>query len=299
MKQGKQPATAYRKLIISMVLFGTIGVFVRGIPLPSSMIALMRSVIGMCFLLVIILFRKRPVDLTAVRKNLFWLLISGVFLGCNWILLFDSYRYTSIAVSTLCYYMAPILVILLSPLLLKERLTVRKILCIVIALAGMIFISGVPENQPLQQGEGRGVLLGLGAAVLYAGIMLINQKMGPIDAFDKTVIQLGISAIILLPYCLLTVQADISDFSIPVVGLILLVGTVHTGLTYCLYFGSMGALPGQTVAILSYIDPVVAVLCSVLILHEPMQPTEAIGTVLVLGAAVISELPARSKGVTK
>ena len=91
----------------------------------------------------------------------------------------------------------------------------------------------------------------------------------------------------------------ISDFSLPVIGRILLVGIVHTGLTYCLYFGSMGALPGQTVAILSYIDPVVAVLCSVLILREPMQVTETIGTVLVLGAAVISELPARSKGVTK
>lgn len=299
MEITKQGTAAYWKLIVSMVLFGTIGIFVRGIPLPSSMIALMRSVIGMCFLLIIIAFRKQPIQFKAIKNDLLCLILSGMFLGVNWILLFDSYRYTSVATSTLCYYMAPILVILLSPVLLKEKLTLRKVICVGAALLGMVFISGVLENQPLRPGEGSGILLGLGAAVLYACIMLINQKMGPIDAFDKTVIQLGISAIVLLPYCLLTARADVSSASPIVIGQILLVGVVHTGLTYSLYFGAMGALPGQTVAILSYIDPVVAVLCSVLILHESMDATEVMGTVLIIGAAVISELPARSKGEIK
>lgn len=280
-----------------MFLFGTIGVFVRHIPLPSSLIALARGIIGMLFLLAVTLLRRSAIDWKAVRKNLLWLVLSGACLGFNWILLFESYQYTSVAVSTLCYYMAPILIILASPLVLRETLTAKKILCIVIALFGMVCISGVLQSGIPSAAELKGILLGLAAAVLYACVVLLNKQIHGLSAYDKTILQLGISSVTLLPYCALTVPFSSLSMTLPVFGLLLLVGIVHTGLTYFLYFGSIEHIGAQTVAIISYVDPVVAVLASVLILREPITLIEGLGALLILGAALCSEItpPAKRK----
>lgn len=278
------------RMTAAMFIFGTIGLFVRWIPLPSSVIALARGSIGMVFLLMVMAMKKERISKDAVRKNLFWLLVSGLLLGFNWILLFESYRYTSVAVGTLCYYMAPILIILASPLVLHERLTLRKILCVLAALLGMVCISDILAEGIPSAGELKGIFLGLAAAVLYAAIVLCNKRIHGISAYDKTVFQLGISALTMLPYCLLTVDFGAYALETRSILMLLLVGIVHTGVTYYLYFGSMEFLPAQSVAVISYVDPVVAVLSSVLILHEPMQLTEGIGAVLILGAAAASEL---------
>lgn len=291
---NKQRAS-FIKLTGSMAIFGTIGLFVRYIPLQSSMIALARGIIGTIFLLLVMLSQKKSVSKAAVRKNLLWLCLSGGCLGFNWILLFESYRYTSVAVSTLCYYMAPIIVVLVSPLILKERLTPKKLLCVVAALCGMVCISGVLQAGIPRGGELKGILLGLSAAVLYAAIVLLNKQIGDISAYDKTVLQLGISAVVLLPYCIFTYQSSTAAMEPMAVIMLLVVGIVHTGVTYYLYFGSMDHLSGQSVAVLSYIDPVVAVVISATILKETMNPVTFLGALLILGAALVSELPSKEK----
>ena len=273
------PKKAKLQLIAAMFIFGTIGLFVRWIPLPSSVIALARGVIGMLFLLLVMAAKKIPLSKKTIGKNLPWLLLSGVLLGFNWILLFESYRYTSVAISTLCYYMAPILIILASPLVLREKLTVKKLVCVLAALGGMVCISGVLSEGIPAMGE-----------VLYAAIVLANKHIHDISAYEKTIFQLGISVLAMLPYCVLTVSPDDLTFAPNVLWLLLLVGILHTGVTYYLYFGSMEYIPAQSVAVISYIDPVIAVLSSVLILREPMQISEGLGAVLILGAAVASEL---------
>lgn len=283
------------KLITSMCIFGTIGIFVRNIPLPSSIIAFARGLVGMLFLLAVMLIKKEPVSIRDIKKNLLWLILSGAFLGMNWILLFESYRFTSVAVSTLCYYLAPIIVILVSPIVLKEKLTLRKIVCTLVALTGMVFVSGILQNGIPEVSELKGIFFGLGAAVLYACIMLINKKMQGISAYDKTIVQLGISAVVILPYCLLTEDITALPFTAKVILLLFLVGILHTGVTYFLYFGVMGHLNAQTTAIISYIDPVVAVLISVFVLGEGMDIGGILGAVLILGAALVSELEPKKK----
>jgi len=278
------------KLITSMCIFGTIGIFVRYIPLPSSVIAFARGLVGMFFLLAVVFIKKTEISVEDIKRNLLWLILSGTCLGMNWILLFESYRFTSVATSTLCYYLAPIIVILVSPLILKEKLTIRKGICTVVALSGMVLVSGVLQTGMPEINEIKGILFGLGAAVLYACIMLINKKIQDISAYDKTIVQLGISAAVILPYCLLTEDVAALPFSGKVLFMLLFVGILHTGVTYFLYFGSMGHLKGQTVAIISYVDPVVAVLISVFVLREGMDIWGIIGAVLILGAALVSEL---------
>ena len=278
------------KLTLSMVIFGTIGIFRRYIPLPSSLVAMTRGLTGMLFLLLVMLLRRRSMNRAAVRRKLGMLCLSGAAIGVNWILLFEAYNYTSVATATLCYYLAPMFVILASPLVVGERLTAKKLICVLAALLGMVFVSGV-----LEAGGGssdlKGVLLGLGAAVLYASVVLMNKQLGDVPAYDRTIVQLGSSAAVLLPYVLLTEDVGALSFTPGTLALLMVVGVVHTGMAYAMYFGSLMQLKAQTAAILSYIDPVVAVLLSALLLKEHMSLLSGLGAVLVLGAAVISELP--------
>lgn len=283
--------TAKLKMFTSMFIFGTIGLFVRNISLPTSVVAMVRGAIGMMFLLLVVFMQKKEFSWERIFQNLKWLVLSGGFLGFNWILLFEAYRYTTVSTATLCYYMAPILIIMVSPFILKERLTFRKILCVLVALIGMVGISGVIQSGIPSLREGTGILLGLAAAVLYASVVLINKKIQNISVYDKTIVQLGISALLLLPYCLFTVTPERLTFDTKTLVLLLFVGIVHTGVTYFLYFGALEHIPGQSAAIISYIDPVVAVLTSVLVLRETMLITEGIGALLILGAALVSELP--------
>lgn len=284
---------SFVKLTVSMVLFGTIGIFIRNIPLQSSIIALVRGIVGTAFLLAVMALKKKQLSFSLSKMNLLLLCLSGAFIGFNWILLFEAYRYTSVAVATLCYYTAPILVILASPFILKEKVTLKKILCVIAAIAGMALISGILQNGTMGAGQGRGILLGLSAAVLYGSVVIMNKKIYGIDATSRTVMQLGIAAIVLLPYSLATIQPSTTPLTTDAILLLLTVGIAHTGIAYYLYFGSVPALSAQSVAVISYLDPVVAVILSVILLKEPLKWTDFAGALLILSAALISELPGK------
>ena len=285
----KQEQMGKLKIVLSMAIFGTIGLLVRNISLPGSVVALARAAVGALFLLAVVWLRGARTDWQAIRKNLKYLLLSGSALGFNWILLFASYDYTTVAISTLCYYMAPIMIILTAPLVLRERLTIRKILCVVAALFGMVCLSGVLQGSMPKVTELKGILLGLAAAVLYASIVILNKQLRDISAFDRTIFQLGLSAVLVFFYCLLTVDMPALQFDTKTVVLLILGGIIHTGLAYYLYFGSIEQVSGQSAAMISYLDPAIAVLISVFVLGEPMTIFGVLGAVLILGAALLSE----------
>ena len=276
-------------LVTSMTIFATIGIFRKFIFLPSSTVAMARAVIGTVFLAALILIRGKKISLESIKKNALPLVLSGVFLGFNWILLFEAYNYTSVAVATLCYYMAPVILIVISPFVFKEKLTLPKILCVITAVVGMALVSGAFGGAAVGALSTKGIILGLCAAVFYAAIVTCNKKLKDISAFDRTTVQLGLSAIILVPYTFLT--EDFSGYVLQsdTIVMLIIVGVVHTGFAYALYFGCMDKLKTQTVALYSYIDPVGAVLLSTLLLNEPIGHNQILGAVLILGATLISE----------
>ena len=291
-------ASARISLIASMLIFGTIGLLRRSIPLSSGMIAFVRGLIGTLFLLGILALKKQKIAWKSVKQNGWILLLSGVFIGFNWILLFEAYNYTTVATATLCYYMSPVFVILASPIFLKERLTAKKLVCVTVSLAGMLLVSGV-FSEGGAGGDLRGIFFGLGAALLYASVVLLNQKIENLPAYDKTVVQLASATAVMIPYLLFTEDFSAIVLTSDAVLLLLVAGVVHTGIAYTLYFGSMSRLNAQTVAIFGYIDPVAAILLSAVVLKERMEPAAAVGAVLILVSAVISELPKFGSGDKK
>jgi drug/metabolite transporter (DMT)-like permease len=186
--------------------------------------------------------------------------------------------------------MAPIFVMIVSPFLLKEKLTVKKVLCVIVALIGMVFVSGVIDGGIKDVSELKGILFGLGAAALYASVVMMNQKLGKVPTYDKTIMQLGAAAVVLIPYIFLVEDLSAITVTPLILIMLLIVGVVHTGIAYALYFGSMNGLKAQTVALFSYIDPIVAIILSAMFLKEPMTIYSGIGAVLVLGATMISEI---------
>lgn len=281
-----QQTIAKFKLLGAMGIFGTVGVFVRYIPLPSAVIAFFRGVLGMLFLLVLMVFTGKKLCKSAIRKNFVILCLSGIALGCNWILLFEAYRYTSVAVATVCYYLAPMFLLLASPLL-GERLTAKKLLCIAVALVGIVLVSGVLGGNI---SGGLGILFGISAALLYASVVLLNKRLPYLPAYDRTVFQLGLSALAIGIYLLATPPTVVPAMSPVSWVLLIVVGIVHTGIAYVLYFSSIENLNTQTVAIFSYLDPVVAILLSTLIFRESMNFSSILGSLLILGSALYSEL---------
>lgn len=282
-------------IIAAMLIFGSIGLFVRGIDLPSSEIALFRGIIGSTFLLLSMAILKNKFSWKTIRSNLTILLLSGAAIGANWIFLFEAYKYTTISTATLCYYCAPVIVIMLSPLILKEKLSGLKVACVLASLLGMAFVAGVNNLSASGQNNLLGIAFGLTAAALYASVILMNKFLRGLSGIESSSTQLVIASVVLLPYVLLTEKISFSAFTGQTVLLILTVGIIHTGVAYLLYFSAMQKLPGQTIALFSYVDPITAILLSSLILGEVMSPLQILGALLILGSTLVSELSGSKK----
>lgn len=273
-------------LLLSYIIFGSIGIFVKYIPLMSSVIAAVRGICGALFIFIFMVFSKKHIKANEVKNNRALLLVSGLAIGFNWIFLFEAYRYTTIATATLCYYMAPVFVILASPFILKEKLKARSIVCVLVSLVGMIFVSDVMTGDA----ELRGILFGLAAAVLYATCILCNKKMGEIAAETRALAQLLVAGVTVLPYAFLT--ADLTSIKLDTKAVILLavVGIVHTGIAYIINLGSVAKVSAGTVAVLSYTDPIVAILLEAIVQQSLPKINVVIGAVLILGATAVASL---------
>lgn len=284
MKEKKSAAL----MAAAMAIFGTIAPFVRCIPVSSGELALYRAVLAAVLIGVFLLATKQKIPFGEIKKEVPLLLLSGAAMGINWILLFQAYQYTTVSVATLSYYFAPVIVTAACPILFKEKLSGKQILCFVMSTTGLVMITGLGQT-----GGGKdlqGILFGLGAAVFYAGVVLINKFIQNVDGIHRTFLQFLSAAAVLIPYVMLTGGVTLGGMDATGWGSLLVVGLVHTGVTYCMYFSSLKALPGQKAAILSYIDPLVAVVISVAVLGETMTLWQGVGGVLILGFTLWNEI---------
>ena len=276
-------------LITAMAIFGTIGLFIRNIAVSSGELALYRAILASLLIGAFLIATKQKIPFNSIKKELPLLLFSGIAMGFNWILLFEAYKYTTVSVATLSYYFAPVIVTLVCPILFKERLTIKQIICFVMSTLGIVLITGIGD---LDTG-GRhftGILFGLGAACLYATVVLINKFIKNVEGIHRTFLQFLAAIVVLVPYVAFTSGMNIAMLDLKGTICLLVVGIVHTGITYCMYFSSLKELPGQKAAILSYIDPLVAVIVSVVILKEGMSISQIVGGILILGFTLWNEI---------
>ena len=285
----KTNASSKLKLILSMTVFGTIGLFTRNIAVSSGELALYRAVLAAVLIVAFLIITRQKLNWAGIKKDLKYLILSGAAMGFNWIFLFQAYNYTTISVATLCYYFAPVIVTVACVFLFRERLNQKQIVCFLMSTVGLVLIiaNGGLEGSGT---DGRGIACGLAAAALYATVILLNKYMQHTEGVPRTLFQFFAAILVLTPYV-----AASSGFHLEVLDLkgwicLLILGLFHTGVTYCLYFSSLKELKGQEVSILSYIDPLVAVLISTVVLGEAMSLLQGVGGVLILGFTLLNEL---------
>lgn len=280
-------------LVVSMTIFGTLGLFVRNIPVSSGELALYRAVLAALLIAVFLMVTGQRIPFANIKKEVPLLLASGVAMGINWILLFQAYKYTTVSLATLSYYFAPVIITVVCPILFREKLTGKQIVCFVMSTTGLVMITGIGDI-----GGGNdfiGILFGLGAAVFYATVILLNKFIKNVEGIHRTFLQFISAIVILTPYVMLTSGVTLGSMNGFGWVNLLIVGLIHTGVTYCMYFSSLKELPGQKAAILSYIDPLVAVLISVTILGETMTWQQVVGGILILGFTLWNEISPRAE----
>lgn len=284
----KKGLNAKAMISISMAIFGTLGLFTRNISVSSGELALYRAVLASALIIVYLAVSKQKIDFKMIKGEILLLLASGIAMGINWILLFQAYRYTTISAATLSYYFAPVIVTVVCPFLFHEKLTGKQILCFCMSTLGLVLIIGVGN---IGQGgtDLLGILFGLGAAAFYAAVILLNKFIKNVTGIHRTLLQFFAAIIILVPYVACTGGIHLAELNGVGWGSLLTVGLIHTGITYCMYFSALKELAGQEAAILSYIDPLMAVLVSVALLGENMTFQQLLGGILILGFTLWNE----------
>ncbi len=277
---------AYLKYIIALLLFGTNGIVASNISLSSYEIVYLRTMIGSCLLILIFAITKGKLSIFQKKMQLLSLAISGIALGTSWIFLYEAYQQIGVSFASLAYYCGPVIVMVLAPILFHERLTLSKGVGFITVLAGIFLVNGELAGT----GANRwGIFCGAMSALLYAVMVIFNKKAKDITGLENSMLQLLFSFLTVAVYVIfrqgLTIHINRADI-IPV----LILGLLNTGVGCYLYFSSIGRLGVQTVAICGYLEPLSAVVFSVLFLREGMSLAQVIGATLILGGAVSGEL---------
>lgn len=281
----------YIKYIASLLIFGTNGIVASVITLSSAEIVFSRTILGSLFLGLVLLVKKEHIEWKKLKKQWIWLIVSGVAMGASWILLFQAYRSASVGTATLAYYCGPVLVMALSPFLFKEKLTIGKIVGILAVVTGMLMVNG---SDLKNEGMTMGLVFGLLSALLYATMIISNKRVTGIEGVSLTLLQLLIAALTVGPYACLTHTGSF-ELDAVAIGAILFLGIVNSGLACYLYFSSINALPAQSVAICSYMDPASAIIFAAIFLRERMSLLQVVGAALIIGGAAFGELYKKRK----
>lgn len=281
------------KLILAAVILGTIGWFAGHVPLPSNVIVTFRAALATLTIGLYCLITRRKFRLQTTKKELLLLLASGVCIALNFVFLFEAYNHIPYSIASLCDYFAPVVVIILSPLVFREKITGKQLICFVMATVGLLLLIGVfggGENiSPL------GVAIGLTGMLFYVPVLMINKAVKNVGDYERTLLQFAVATVVLLLFLPFKEAPDFSQMT-PVSWVFLcLIGVVHTGVAYCLMFGALPKLSGQEGALLTYLDPFTAVMVSVFVMEEPMGWMQIVGGVLLVGFLLINELAGAKK----
>lgn len=269
--------------ILGLLLFGLNGIVASQISLSSGSIVFFRTLIGSVLLITVFLISGGRFQFLSINKiHLAFVVGSGIAMGVSWMFLYEAYQRICVGLASLIYYTGPVFVVLISPVLFREKLTSRKILCFVFVLTGMILTN---LSQLQGGGDTIGFLCGIGSAVLYAFMVILNKKAETITDMKNAAIQLTVSFLTVTLFMLFR-----QGITVPSGGAqwcwMFLLGFINTGVGCYLYFSSIGYLPVQTVSILGYLEPLSALLFSVIILEESFSFVQIIGAILILGGAV-------------
>ncbi len=278
--------SAYISYILALLLFGSNGIIANYIDLSSTEIVLYRTFIGSLLLLFFFFITKNKWTFYKNKKHFFFLILSGISMGLSWMFLYEAYNRIGVSISSLLYYCGPIIVMALSPVIFRERLTKRKLTGFLVVFIGIVLVNG---NLISEYNNLFGLFCGIMSAIMYSFMVIFNKKAAKISGLENSLLQLAVSCLTVAAFVLFRGNFSISIPQSSILPLLFL-GIVNTGIGCFLYFSKLEKLPVQSVSVLGYIEPLSAVVLSVIVLNESMNVVQIIGAVLVIGGAVYAEM---------
>ncbi len=275
-----------KRYLSALLLFGANGVAASFIALDSGQIVLLRTVLGSATLLALFYLGGGRLSGLRDRRDIALLAVSGAAMAADWLLLYEAYARIGVGLSILINYTGPAIVIALSPLVLREKLTAGKLCALAAALCGAVLISGKAFSGGT---DSVGIVCAAVSALAYAVMVLSNKLTRHIKGNDNALLQMLFTCAVVVVCSVLRGDAVMSINASDLLP-ILLLGIVCTGLACRLYFSSIGELPAQTVAVCGYLEPMSAVLLSVLLLGESMSPVQLLGAALIILGSFLETL---------
>ncbi|MGE7837895.1 DMT family transporter [Viridibacillus arvi] len=283
------------KMTIAMALFGSIGFFTVNTGIPAEELVFVRCICATFFLGGIWFFTGGHKTEQWSRQEIIQTLICGVFLVLNWVFLFKAFQEMSISVAITIYNLAPIFVLILGSLFLKEKMTVQAILAVIVCFLGSIFIIGLDQFTSFKALFTSGFVWAMLSAICYALTMFVGKGITHLSAYAMTFVQTAVGIVILLPFMDYGVFEGLTTSNWMY---ILGTGLIHTGFVYYLFFDSLRKLPTIVVSALVFVDPVVAILLDIAILDFRPTLIQTAGIVLIF-AGIIYTLVKPSKQIAE
>jgi drug/metabolite transporter (DMT)-like permease len=262
------------EMIITTAIWGSIPILAIFSDLPSPVFVFFRVFITSIFLIPVI--RKRVNLRNLINKYVF---LSGIFLALNWILLFYAVSIIQVSEAILLYYSGPIFAILIMHFL-GERIGINRYISIIIAFTGIFIIIN-----PTTLNISIGALIALASGIFY-GLLAVASKMvtGIVNSKELVFYQTIISTIITSPF-LLILRFNLTLNNIVIVTIAALVNTL---LALFLWYDALTKISVQLSSILSYLDPVFAMLFVFIFLHQIPTLISLLGGILIISSGIFS-----------
>ncbi len=276
------------KITLSMIIWGTVGLFVLWSGFPMITIACSRCVIGGLILAGFCYHQGLFKAQFFAKQEVLLAIISGIFLVLNWVLLFESFKLASITVGNVSYYLQPIFLVILGIFFFKERVSLPKGALILLSFVGVVLTTGLSVSD--RGSSAHNLLIGVGyatlAGLLYAFVTIITKPIKILPSPVLTLIQLLSGGIILLPFMNYDSLSFHSLAMLPLIYL-LIISLVHTAAAYILYYDGIKKVSVTNIAALSYIDPIIAIATDVLFFHRHLNGLQILGIILTLGSSYL------------
>ncbi len=276
----------YLKYMLSLLLFGSNGIVAAAVDAEAVAIVFWRTLLGSLLLAGIFVAKRQCVTVHHRPKDAAFLLLSGASTGMSWVFLYEAYRLAGVGVSTVIYYIGPVAVMALSPMLFKERLTAGKVCCLGIVLVGAILLNSASGEAGV---DPAGLACAFASAACHAVMVIFNKLASRTQGLENPMLQLAISFATVAVY-LLFAGKGLPAFPVRTAMPLVVLGLVNTGLGCYLYFSSLGGLRAQSIVVLGYLEPLSAVVLALLLLGEPMSLVQAAGCAMIIGGALLAEL---------
>ncbi len=270
-------------MALAMAIFGSIGFFTIQTGIPAVELVFVRCIFATIFLGAIWLISGLHKVEVWQKREVVQTIVCGIFLVLNWVFLFKAFEIMSITITITLYNLAPIFVIMIGGLFLKEKLTVTSILAIVTCFVGSVFIIGIHNFNSLTEFVSSGFGWAILSAICFAMTMLIGKGITSLSAYAMTFVQTSIGILMLFPFMNFSVFIGLSDSNwFYIIG----TGLIHTGFVYYLFFNSLRKLSTVVISALVFVDPVVAIILDTILLDFKPTYLQAIGILLIFGGIV-------------